>query len=366
MMKLALIRRQFSATGGAERYLQRLIEALVEGGHEVHLFAETWPQEGGACVLHSIEATGPRSLRPRRFAEAVRAAVQPGEFDVVFSLERTLRQDVYRAGDGVHATWLDQRRKFASWWKKPWVGWGGFHRTMLQLERRTFDASNTRHIIVNSRMVGVDLAARFGFPDERIHLVRNGVRTALLRAGKRAETRRALGVSETERCLLFAGSGWERKGLKFLLRAFAAWDRADKRLIVAGKGNPPCPAPDRVLFTGPVASLADLCAAADLFVFLPIYEPSANVVIEALAAGLPVVTTSSNGASELLEGGVFGEVIEDPSDTGAVVEVLRRWGDRARLAPAQVDSLKLDLERNVEETLAVLHLAAQERRGCPR
>jgi UDP-glucose:(heptosyl)LPS alpha-1,3-glucosyltransferase len=302
-------------------------------------------------------------------------------FDCVFSLERTWRQDVYRAGDGVHRVWLERRRQFAPWWRRPFIGWGGFHRTMLALERKTFDPANTRRIIVNSNMVREEILRHFPFPAERLHLVRNGVETARFQAGRRAEARRRFGVAEDEHLLLFVGSGWERKGLKFLLdalskarelgtltepylgRLYRGADLPKMRLLVVGRGTPPAPCPEGVIFQGPMPDVEQTYAAADLFVFLPIYEPSANVCFEALAAGLPVVTTRQNGAHEIIEEGVNGSVVGNPADPWAVATAILTWCLRGR-SRFSVKLRTLGLERNVRETIAVLELAARER-GSP-
>ncbi|MFN0067991.1 MAG: glycosyltransferase family 4 protein, partial [Limisphaerales bacterium] len=242
-MKLALIRRAGSRYGGAELYTGRLLAALVEAGHEVHLFAEDWADLPAGVTWRRVVVTGPRHARPRRFAEAVLRQLDPGTFDCVFSLERTLRQDVYRAGDGVHAAWLSQRRHFASWWRRPWIGCGAFHREMLAIERRTFNPANTGHVIVNSEMVRGEIRAHFAFPEERIHLVRNGVLADRFRGGDRAGHRRRLGLGEAETLLLFVGSGWERKGLRFVLAAMRdpRLAAAGVTLLVLGKGRPPWP-----------------------------------------------------------------------------------------------------------------------------
>lgn len=384
-MKLALIRRQFSGTGGAELYLQRLLAALADAGHQLHLFAEAWPGQPEGVTVHPVSVSGSRAWRPVRFAEAVQKALGVERFDCVFSLERTGRQDVYRAGDGVHRVWLDRRRQYAPWWRKPFVGLGAFHRNMMTLEKRTFDPANTRHIIVNSERVRREILERFAFPAERIHLVRNGVDTARFRRGQRAETRARLGVKDNESLLLFVGSGWERKGLRFALqlvadlrhtrvlleaecqRQHAEWRlskgafRQRARLLVVGKGRPPRGAPsDDVIYTGPMEDIENAYAAADLLVFLPIYEPSANVVAEALAAGLPVVTSAFNGASELIRAGVNGSVINDPADRGAVYAAACFW--LAGIAPRPVHTAAdLSLERNARETLALLERAAKEK-----
>lgn len=372
-MKLALIRRQFSATGGAELYLQRLLHVLAARGHELHLFTEAWEAMPKGVLLHSIDGQRSRARRPLRFAEALRVALAADTFDCVFSLERTFGQDVYRAGDGVHRVWLERRRQFASWWQKPFVGLGAFHRNVQMLEDQTFNPLNTRHVIVNSEMVKQEILQHFKFPAERIHLVRNGVAVARFHNGSRAATRARFGVKDDEFLLLFVGSGWERKGLDFLLRAFAQLSSHSNcsctthaggkpprmKLLVVGKGKRPGYVPLGVIFSGPIADVENAYAAADLFVFPPIYEPSANVVFEALAAGLPVVTSVNNGAAEVIQEGVTGSVVKEFWRPEMLAQAVLVWTKRPRRI--QADVAALSLERNVTETLTVIELAAKEK-----
>jgi len=359
-MKLALIRRQFSATGGAELYLQRLLQALVAGGHEPHLFAESWSGLLEGVGLHAVSASADRSMRATRFADAVATELKKHSFDVIFSLERTHHQDVYRAGDGVHRVWLERRHQFAQWWRRPFVCAGGFHRNMLKLEARTFDPVNTRHVIVNSEMVRQEILKHFQFPAHRIHLVRNGVDLDRYRGGQRNATRARFGIKPDDTLLLFVGSGWERKGLRFVLRALHQLKASGVKLLIVGKGQPPFAVPEGAIFTGPMSDVENAYAAADMLVFLPIYEPSSNVVAEALASDLPVITSSLNGASEMITPGRNGTIIPDPRDTNAVVEAIRFWILQRGLVE-KLPKNELSLERNVEETLAVLELAAREK-----
>lgn len=360
-MKLALIRRQFSATGGAELYLQRLLQALVKSGHEPHLFAESWEGQLSGVQLHAVPTSGDRAQRPVHFADAVAAELAKHSFDVVFSLERTHQQDVYRAGDGVHRVWLQRRRRFASWWRKLFLSTGAFHRNMMKLEARTFDPANTRHIIVNSDMVRREVLEHFHFPAARIHLVRNGIELNRYNHGQRNSTRERFGIKPDDTLLLFVGSGWERKGLRFVLRAFHRLKAPRVKLLVVGKGQPPFAVPEGTIFAGPMSDVENAYAAADLLVFLPIYEPSSNVVAEALASDLPVITSSLNGASEIITPGKNGTIIPDPRDTDAVAEAIRFWILQRGLAEMPPKE-QLSLERNVEETLAVLEMAAKEKR----
>jgi UDP-glucose:(heptosyl)LPS alpha-1,3-glucosyltransferase len=373
-MKLALIRRQFSATGGAELYLQRLLRALAERNHELHLFAESWEAMPEGVTLHSIDISATRAVHGLRFAEAVQNKLAKKKFDCVFSLERTLKQDVYRAGDGVHRVWLERRRQFAPWWKKPFVSLGAFHKNMQLLEAQTFNPKNTRRIVVNSEMVKREILEHFQFPAERIHLVRNGVDVTRFQNGKRAETRARFGVKDNEFLLLFAGSGWERKGLRFVLQAFKklsphggdcrcaahAHDASPRlKLLVVGKGRRPAFVPAGVIFSGPVDDLENACSAADLLVLPPVYEPSSNIVFEALAAGLPVVTSVNNGAAEVIQEGVTGSVVKEFWRPEILAEGIKKWMECPRRV--QTNAAEFSLDRNVSETLAVLELAAKEK-----
>ena len=364
-MKLALIRRQFSATGGAELYLQRLLGALAERNHELHLYAESWEEISAGVMLHPIQISGSRATRSLRFAEAVQNELTKEKFDCVFSLERTLKQDVYRAGDGVHRVWLERRRQFAPWWKKVFIGRSRFHRNAMKLETQTFNPQNTRRIIVNSEMVKREILEHFRFPRERIHLVRNGVDISRFQSGKRAQIRARFGVREDEFLWLFVGSGWERKGLKFVLQAFELsscqrdTDTPPMKLLIAGKGHRPAFIPKGVIFSEPEPEIENFYAAADLLMFPPIYEPSSNVVFEALAAGLPVVTSANNGAAEVIQEDVTGNVVKEFWRPEMLAEAAKKWMQRPRRV--QADSMMLSLERNVSGTLAVLELAAKEK-----
>jgi UDP-glucose:(heptosyl)LPS alpha-1,3-glucosyltransferase len=318
-MNLALIRRRFSATGGAELYLQRLLVALSERGHTLHLLTQDWEQAPPGVSVHPLHIYGSRAVRPIRFADAVEAELSHLRVDCIFSLERTRRQDVYRAGDGVHRVWLQRRRQFAPRWARPFIGLGRFHRNLLHLESQVFDPRNTRHVIANSAMVKQEIIEQFAFPAERIHLVPNGVDVVRFQSGERFKTRAQFGIQDDELLLLFVGSGWERKGLKFLLRAMQAlkkeacplgvgpegegpaapleitnsldrpgashgstghaaglrtplWRcRTDKiKLLIAGKGKRPRSVPDNVIFAGSMERIENAYAAADLIVFLPL------------------------------------------------------------------------------------------------
>ncbi|MFN0078969.1 MAG: glycosyltransferase family 4 protein [Prosthecobacter sp.] len=361
-MKLALIRRQFSATGGAELYVQRLLGAMAAAGHETHLFAEKWQGQAAGVQFHAINVEASRAERPLRFAEMVNAALTQEKFDCVFSLERTLKQDVYRAGDGLHRVWLERRKQFSPWWKRLLVGMGAFHRNMMALEARTFDPANTKCLIVNSEMVRGEIAQHFpAFPQERVHLVRNGVEVKRFQNVDRNAARKRFGLADDDFVMVFVGSGWERKGLPWLLKFMAGRSDDPKlKLLVVTRDRMRGKVPPNVILTGPLPDVETAYAAADLLTFLPIYEPCSNVVSEALATGIPVITTAFNGAGELIDSGVNGHVLDDPRDLATLGMCVNHWlarGHAGKVATRQ----PLDLETNVQHTLQVLELAAKTR-----
>ncbi|HEY1051866.1 MAG TPA: glycosyltransferase family 4 protein, partial [Prosthecobacter sp.] len=154
---------------------------------------------------------------------------------------------------------------------------------------------------------------------------------------------------------------WERKGLPWLLKFMTErGDDASLKLLVVSRDRMRGTVPPNVILAGALPDVENAYAAADLLTFLPIYEPCSNVVSEALATGIPVVTTIYNGASELIEPGINGHVLHDPRDLEALATAVDHWRAGTHSLPVPT-AQPLDLETNVQETLRVIELAAQSR-----
>jgi len=348
-MKIGLVRRGHSTTGGAEAYLIRLASALEALGNvPVLVTTADWPASRWANGR--ILRLGGRT--PEEFAAAFRAA-ETG-CDIHLSLERVPGCEVYRAGDGVHAAWLARRAAFEPLWKRAtrWVN--RKHNELVQLENRVFDPGNTRAIIANSRLVRDEILAHSGFPAERIHVVYNGLSSPAKPAG-RAASRARLGLGPGDLCALFVGSGWDRKGLRTAIRAVEKMKAAT--LVVAGRGPADSFRSRSAKFVGPTDDLATLFGAADLFVLPTYYDPFSNACLEALAAGLPVITTPANGFSEIIEPGTHGAVVPE-GDASALAEEMEKWRDpqtRDAARPACLArAAEFSIERNARETLRIL------------
>ena len=207
-------------------------------------------------------------------------------------------------------------------------------------------------MIANSHLVRNEILERFRFPEERVHVVHNGL-TLPPAGADRSAARKQYGVPDEAFCALFVGTGWDRKGLE---TGIGAVERAGRTtLLVAGRGPAERFSSPVVKFLGPVSDLSGLHAAADLFVLPTWYDPFSNACLEALAAGLPVITTPANGFSEILRPGVHGSIVPE-GDVPALALAIEGWRGRCAQARPACRSLaaEFSIERNTRETLAVL------------
>ena len=356
-MKVGLVRRGFSATGGAEAYLKRFAEALLAAKHQCVLFTSSdWPQNAWpGDEFHYLKGRS-----PIEFADALETAEPKSKCDILFSLERVWSCDCYRAGDGVHRAWLDRRKAVEPVYKRVTRVFNRKHREILALEKRLFAAGGAKAVIANSAMVKHEIQRYYPYPTDKIHVIYNGLpATAEVSAELRAQTRRELRLTEFDYVILFAGSGWERKGLKYAIEGIRRANLSRPLLLVAGRGNPrKFRESGRVRFLGPVKNMNAYFAAADVFVLPTVYDPFSNACLEAISAGLPVITTTANGCSEILRPGVTGEVLDEPADTEAIARAIETWADPYRRASVRPELQQLareyTIEANVQQTLKLL------------
>jgi len=354
-LNIGIVRRGYSSGGGAEAYLKRLAAGLVEAGRKVALFtAADWPREEWDFGP-LIRVAGSSAVA---FADALEKTPRHN-YDLLLSLERVWKCDVYRAGDGVHRAWLERRNELAGPLQKLSRVFNRKHAATLQLEESLFAKRGARRVIANSRMVKEEIVRFYGYPADRIDVVNNGVpRPAVERqAEDRVATRQSLGIGKDDVAVLFAGSGWERKGLRFAIEAVERCDEP-MRLFVAGQGDHRKFRSARAQFLGVVREMSSLYLATDIFLLPTLYDPFSNACLEALAAGRPVITTHANGFSEIIESGRHGTVIQRADDVEATREALQFGSDPAHRAQAQIDNIALaaqfDISRNVSETLQAL------------
>ena len=366
-LTIAFARRGYSPSGGAEAYLKRLAQGVVDLGHEAQLVAtDDWPTNewsfGSITRVKANSAIG--------FADELKTTRPQLSCDVLMSLERVWCCNVYRAGDGVHQAWLNRRRRFEMPLQRFVRSLNRNHRDILQLEESLFARGGAGRVIANSEMVKDEIVDLYRYPADKIDLVRNGVPLDRFRSDPalREKSRVDLKLKPDEVALLFAGSGWERKGLRFAIEAFELCRDRKLRLLVAGRGDARGYKPKRffteepIRFLGEVANLRPIYAAADIFILPSVYDPFSNACLEALASGLPVITTRDNGFSEIIENDVHGSIVDRSSDSAALRDAIQFWSDEWRRASARSITTErasqFDIAINVAATLKILFQSA--------
>jgi len=331
-VKLLIIARPFVFHGGVERATAGLVAALVDHGYDVHLLSPRGQADVPGVTRHRLSLPPlPPAARVLALAMNARLAVARGSWDVVQSHERTVCQDVYRAGEGCHRAYLASA-------ERPHTR-GLYHRIVLALERRVF--ARTPHIVAIAETGRREIQALYGGVAERLAVVYNGVDLERFHPANRAKyrepARAEAGIPREAFTVLFVGSGFARKGLATALEAFAALADRGSRLVVLGKGDarPYRSAAarlgvgERVAWLGARADPERWYAAADIVVLPSRYEPFGNVHLEALASGLPVVASARAGGAEVIQDGVTGTVV-DPADARAVTSAIERLRERPR------------------------------------
>lgn len=374
-MNIAILRQRVSGPGGAETTLRYLARGLAGAGHQVTVLGAGGQQDAASALgpgmgYLPVPTWGGKTGRLLTYAFNTRRLLQNSRFDAVLSLERTLDQQFYRAGDGCHREWLARRAPYLSWPARATLRLHPFHRAMLYLEARLFAGPALRRVIANSRQVKEEILRHYGLDPERIRVIYNGLdhgRFHPLPESARGELLRKLDAPPGARIVLFVGSGFKRKGLAYLIEAFGSLKhKEDSQLWVVGKGDSGpylrqaarIGAAPRIRFWGAQPDVAPFYQAAGVLALPTIYDPCSNVVLEALGCGAPVVTTAGNGAREFITPGLNGEILARPDDVPALAEALayflNRGADPQVRQAAQLAVARLRWEDTVGQTLAVL------------
>lgn len=337
-MKVALVIHSFKPEqGGAERMAFMTARELSRRGNEVHILCIDGISSAG-IEKHALKVRkSPSFYRYTSFAKEVRRMLKAERFDIVLSFTRIFECDVYRMGGGTHAGFLEATVEGAGRRALKKI-FSLRDRANLSLEKSLFDGG-AKHVIAVSERAREEAISFYGCESSKITVIRNPVDTNEFsperRAALRAAARNSIGLASDEKAVVFCGSGFERKGLGNLIKAFASAAKklVDMRLIVVGKGaiRPFQKLAQRngvgskIVFAGHQKDVVQFYAAADAFVLPSLYDPYPNAVLEAMACGIPVAVSRVTGVSEVIENGVNGFVIENASDVneicGAILKI---------------------------------------------
>jgi UDP-glucose:(heptosyl)LPS alpha-1,3-glucosyltransferase len=354
-MRLAVnFQRIDPSRGGAETYVADLCRRLISLGHEVDLYAAEWSADALPAGLNVIEVPTfglSRGARIRNFAEASEALIPQGRYDCTVGFINTWAHDVLIPQGGVHQGSIEfNARRFPAGWKRGAYRFSkrlnprqGLYRA---IEARQYDPARGALIVAVSRFVQGHLERFHNVPAERIRVIPNAIDAGRLQVedapSLRAEFRREHGLSATDLVGLFVGHNFKLKGLPDLLKSLRL--RLERNpgarpihLLVCGGGKiEPFRKSVQSLglsrFVTLIGFAKDIKAcyhASDFFALPSYYDPCSLVVFEALACGMPVITTACNGAGEVMTEGREGFVIPSPGDHDLLADALDRMTDDA-------------------------------------
>ncbi|MDN8543746.1 MULTISPECIES: glycosyltransferase family 4 protein [Erwinia] len=320
-VRLAIVRQKYRPDGGAERFISRALEALDDDSLDLNIITRSWqgePKPEWHLHICNPKKWG-RISRERGFALAARACWQREKFDIVQSHERIAGCDIFRAGDGVHRVWLAQRARIVSPVQKLLADLSPYHRYVMAAEEEMFRSPALKKIICNSLMVKNDIMRCFQVPEEKFAVIYNAIdaqRFQPATPAERQQARASLRLPDEAKVFIYVGSGFERKGLRASISALAA---TEAHLLVVGQDKQQARylsharalgCEKRVHFVGVQHNVIPYYHAADALILPTLYDPFPNVILEAMACGLPVITSDTCGGAEFIVNGEQGYVCD--------------------------------------------------------
>lgn len=385
--KIAMALENFSRfSGGAESYAVELAETLDSQGWEVHLIGYTWDGNPSGAIFHKITKPFkfiPPFLRILHFAFRHRSIVREMDLDVVLGFGNTIEMNVYQSHGGVHFVTSLKKTRVEN---NPLVRLVKVLLTFVSpkslarswIESAPFRKRKRPVIVAISDMVRNDICRCHHLRKEDVHLVYNGVNLQRFRLepdpDSRVNFRQTIGFSN-QTLFLFMAYDFRKKGVQYLIDAAGKLQNqvGPGKFGVVIVGAAPSPSLLRqvhelglestIVFQGPTKEPEKYYNACDVFVLPTFYDACSLVIFEAMACGLPVITTVDNGASGVITQGVDGQVLNDPRDVPAMAEAMRQFLDvtflkEASLAASNTAS-HYSIQSNHDQILGILDSVVQ-------
>lgn len=380
MLRIALVSEWLDGwRGGAETSTLQFLHHLLRNGVEAHVFTRSRPSPTPTLHVHTVSgAAMSRTRQSLTFARRVERLLRERSFDIVHAITPCRGADVYQPRGGTVAESVARnlalRKSEAGRWLKRYANYFNVkQRYGLGVERRLFADPKGPMIVAISRYVAEQLKRHYGLTDVRIRLVYNAVNpdaaTPEQRAEDRMRIRRDYGVEEADCLVVQVAHNFRLKGVQHWMEALARLVRGGGRFrsLVIGKGESDqwhrlavrWGVEQYLTFTGPTDRVAAFLHAADVLVHPTYYDPCSRVVLEGMCTGLPCVTTKWDGASEVIQDGLNGYVLDEPGDVESLAERVNTLSDpliRGRLGRAATESAEfLTMSRHVRQILEVYY-----------
>jgi UDP-glucose:(heptosyl)LPS alpha-1,3-glucosyltransferase len=365
-----IIERADVALGGAERSVSELAEAIGAIGYETHIIAA----KGQAATpnVHILCADMPgKRTSYQVFARELKKHIESNHYDILHSVVPFDFADIYQPRSGTFAESIIRKAATYRWpvfqALKRKTAFLNFRRTAwFGAERRLAEGQTGPLVVAISNYVAEQFRTHYHIAENRMVVIPNGIKPAgqidkslvsSLRAGLLAQ----LCSKETDNpvLFLFVGHDFKRKGLDCLIEAFGRLQKTDNRtpamLIVACRASPTAylrlaaklGVEEKIVFLGDISKVQELIAATDVAVLPTFDDPCSRFILEALAAGKPVITTKFNGAIDLFTDNRHGRAIDDPRDAAVLSEALQYFTNHDNLNRAANAIISDNLCQNV-------------------
>lgn len=327
MHKIAVVIPKYGLMGGAEQFASELTGRLVSAAaFDFHVFASRWQEGSVPVTFHKTPVISfPKFLTTPGFAYLAGYKIGRNNFSLVHSHDRIFAADIFTMHGVPHRYWVHNvRRKRMSF----------FDSATAWVERKLVYEGNCQKFIAVSNLTRDIFLQEYNIDPQRVAVIHPGVDlNDYATADKkliRADIRKEYGFSSEETIILFASMNFEIKGLDAIILSLAKLKAKQHRfkLLVAGKGNirkytqmaREANIAEDVVFTGMLSKekLVRLYLAGDMYVMLSKFDTFGMVVLEAMAAGLPVIISSNVGAKDIVQEGENGFIISDTSDANCV------------------------------------------------
>lgn len=338
-MRVALSFPGCHRRGGVERVMLECANFLQARGHETHAYAIDWDHESlhPQVVQHNI-AVRAHAYIPRLFGYLQQSRREIQQLKPAphvtggFGIEAPPGGVVWM--QSVHRAWLEISGQQRTWKGRLRQRLNLSHPVILSLEKSCLGGRRYKQVVALSAQVKSDIMRFYGVPSEDIHIIPNGYTPAEFNVrdslGRRGAMRSELGYGDADRVVVFVANELERKGFAPLLRAIGSLNDPRLHLLAVGRLNATTYAAEieqlgmrsRVRFTGPTSEVARYYSAADLFALPTQYEAWGLVIVEAMACGLPVLTSRLAGAAIAVEEGRTGALLDNPQDAQEIASKL--------------------------------------------
>lgn len=378
-MRIGLVIESFDPSrGGAEQWTSQFARWLITHGHEVHVVASRFRAETRlpGVIEHPVERPQSRI----EFAAAAERVLDSLSLDITHDMGSGWHCDVFQPHGGSRTAAFEHNLLLLPAWlrgpKRLTARWLPRYREFQRLLLAQF-MDDERIFIALSQRVAHDFERFHGARRSQIRIVYNGVDVERFSPDHQPRYRQIvrdqLGVTDDETLILIVAHNFRLKGVPALVSAVRQLRREGHRLklaVVGGKRGlrSENQSEHAVVYLGPSDDTVPYYAAADLYVQPTFYDPCSLVVLEALASGLPVITSRYNGAGELMTPGVEGHIVENPADVEELTHFLRPLLDGAVRAPMATAARKLALRHtldcNCRELMAVYEEVRATRRSA--